>query len=93
MQKRRKTKRNIIEKKRDVRTPHVTLDISHYTIGEFAYEGEKEATEVHFLVFLKNNPVPISMRFKSPDTLGDLIEELDEARSRVFGVDKIAGNS
>lgn len=57
MKNRRKTKRNIIEKERNTRPPH------------------------------------ISMRFKSPDTLGDLIEELDEARSRVFGVDKKCGGN
>ena len=67
----------------------MSIDISHYTIGEFIYEGNSEPTEVHFLVYQKNNPIPISLRFKSPDTLGDLIEELDVARASVFDTKKL----
>ena len=88
MPKSRKTKRNIITQSRDARPPNMSVDISHYTIGEFIHIGQTEPTEVHFLVYQKNNPIPISLRFKSPDTLGDLIAELDSARTRVFGTDK-----
>ena len=93
MRKKRTTKRNTIETKRNTRAPQVSLPIGHYTIGEFAHDGEKEATEVHFLLFQKNNPIPISMRFTSPDTLGDLIEELDNSRSRVFNVPKLVSEA
>ena len=85
----RKTKRNVITTSRGERPPHMSIDISHYTIGEFIYEGNSKPTEVHFLVYQKNNPIPISLRFKSPDTLGDLIEELDVARANVFDTVKL----
>ena len=63
----------------------MNLPISHYSIGDFVPKGKKKAKEVHLLLYIKNNPVPISMRFKSKWTLTDLILELDSARTRVFG--------
>ena len=65
--------------------PMHSIEISHYSIGDFIHKGKNKPTEVHFLLYMKDNPVPISMRFKSPHTLGDLIVELDSARTRVFG--------
>lgn len=63
----------------------MSMPVSHYTIGDFAHKGKSKATEVHLLLYMKKNPVPISLRFKSPDTLADFIVELDSARTRVFG--------
>ena len=85
MKKVRRTKRNEITQMSNQEAPTMTMQISHYTIGDFVHKGKKKATEVHLVLYLKDNPVPFSMRFKSPDTLGDLIVELDSARTRVFG--------
>lgn len=85
MKKVRKTKRNTITTVSNQEAPTVSIPISHYSIGDFVPKGKKKAKEVHFLLYQKNNPVPISMRFTSPDTLADLIVELDSARTRVFG--------
>lgn len=85
MKKKRRTKRNEITTISNQEAPAMSMPISHYTIGDFVPKGKSKAKEVHLLLYLKNNPVPFSMRFSSPDTLGDLIVELDSARTRVFG--------
>ena len=79
------SKRNKITKMTNQELPRYSIDISHYTIADFTPKGKNKATQVHLLIYQRDNPVPISMRFNSEDTLGDLIVELDSARTRVFG--------
>ena len=81
----RKTKRNTITRMSNQELPRYSVDISHYSICDFTPKGKKKATQVHLLIYQRNNPIPISLRFNSKDTLGDLIVELDSARTRVFG--------
>ena len=86
MKKIRYSDRNTITTVSNQEAPNYSIDISHYTIGEFVPKGKNKSTQVHLLLYAKNNPVPISVRFKSAATLGDLIVELDSARTRVFGM-------
>lgn len=85
MKKVRRTKRNVITQISNQEAPNYSMPISHYTIGDFVKKGKSKPSEVHLVLYLKDNPTPFSMRFQSPDTLGDLIVELDSARTRVFG--------
>ena len=80
----RTTKRNIIETSNNLNRPLVYHDVEKIVIGEFIPKGEKKPTQVHLLIYLKGNPTPQVMRFKSPDTLGDLIAELSASRDRVW---------
>ena len=82
------SKRNKITKMTNQELPRYSVDISHYSICDFTPKGKNKATQVHLLIYQRDNPVPISMRFNSKDTLGDLIVELDSARTRVFGKQK-----
>ena len=88
MKKVRRTKRNTITQMTNQELPRYSVDISHYSICDFTPQGKSKASQVHLLLYQRDNPVPISLRFNSKDTLGDLIVELDSARTRVFGKQK-----
>ena len=84
-ERKRRTKRNIIEDDFGGQPPREFHEIDHVRLAEFMPALPNAQTEVHMLIYLKSDPDrPIVMRFKSPDTLGDWISELARYRKRVF---------
>lgn len=47
-------------------------------------EAKEPPEQVHLLAYIMGVPYPVAIRFKSPDTLGFLIEELSRYRSYVW---------
>ena len=81
----RKTKRNVIEDDFGGKPPKQFLDIDYMKIGEFMPALPNASNEVHMLIYVKGSPdAPLTMRFKSPDTLGDWITEMERYRRKVF---------
>jgi hypothetical protein len=46
--------------------------------------AEEPPTQVHLIYHIEGFPAPVVVRFKSPDTLGFLIEELARYRREVW---------
>ncbi len=86
MRKRKKrTKRNIIEDDFGGTPPREIHDIDYMRVVEFMPALPNAKNEVHMLIYLKSDPdCPLTMRFKSPDTLGDWISVLARYRKKVF---------
>ena len=81
----RETERNVIKDDFGGKPPLQFHDIDYMQVVEFMPALPNAQTEVHMLIYLKSDPdVPLTMRFKSPDTLGDWITELARYRKRVF---------
>lgn len=47
-------------------------------------DGQPPLEQVHILLDIESFPYPVVMRFKSPDTLGFIIEELAKYRHQVW---------
>lgn len=67
------------------------LRFTYHNIAEFniaAYstddKGETPPSQVHLLLKIEGLPSPAVLRFKGPDTLGFLIEELARYRAHVW---------
>ena len=63
------------------------LDDDHPAIEIEAWspaEDGSDPTQVHLVIHPRRHPLPIVVRFKSPDTLGFLIEELARYRQLVW---------
>ena len=81
----RKTKRNSIEDDFGGKPPLQFHDIDYMLCADYMPALPDAQAEVHMLIYLKSDPnMPIIMRFKSPDTLGDWISELTRYRKKVF---------
>lgn len=64
--------------------------IESITVAEFEHDDPNLGKEVHLLIDMIDRRDTLFMRFKSPDTLGDFIEQLNFYRDRVFpGADQI----
>ena len=86
--KRRQIKpRGIVEHNNQV-TPGIVAarQIESFSIHAWCPDNQaKEPPEqVHFVLNVKGSPLPHILRFKSPDTIGFLIEELTEYRRIVW---------
>ena len=86
MKKRRnKTRRNIIEDDFGGKPPREIHEIDFMRVAEFIPALPNAKNEVHMCIYLKSDPDrPLTMRFKSPDTLGDWISVLNRYRKKVF---------
>ena len=81
----RQTKRNIMEDDFGGKPPREIHDIDYMRVVEFMPALPNASMEVHMLIYLKSDPdVPLTMRFKSPDTLGDWISVLTRYRNSVW---------
>jgi hypothetical protein len=67
------------------------LRFTYHNISEFriaAYSpddaGETPPSQVHLLLNIEGLPAPAVLRFKGPDTLGFMIEELAKYRAHVW---------
>ncbi len=62
------------------------FDIESLDIGQWTPDpaGRHPPTQVHVEIRIKGLPTPLVMRFKSPDTLGRLIEQLMRHRDEVW---------
>ena len=61
-------------------------DVKEINIAEWCpdLEAKQPPEQVHMRLQLVNVPYPIVVRFKSPDTIGFLIEELAKYRRNVW---------
>ena len=87
MKKRRRSKRNIITQSKGPQTPPLhTQEIESFRVAEWCpdLEGKLPPEQVHFVLNIKGALRAQVLRFKSPDTLGDLIEQFIEYRARVW---------
>ena len=83
--KKRVTKRNVITDDFGGKPPCEIHDIDYMRVVEFMPAFPNASMEVHMLIYLKSDPdVPLTMRFKSPDTLGDWISVLTWYRNSVW---------
>jgi len=79
-----KNKRNNITTTMGMATPRNPLPIKEIVIAEFQPSNANSPKEVHLIITPSGIDANLFMRFKSPDTLGDLIEQLNFYRDRVF---------
>lgn len=83
----RSPKRNIIETRQGPRTaPLHTKEIESFSVNAWCpdLEAKQPPEQVHFVLNVKGDLRATVLRFKSPDTLGDLIEQLIEYRNEVW---------
>ena len=83
----RRTKRNVITQRSGPRTPPLhTKEITSFQVAEWCpdLEAKEPPEQVHFVLNIKGETRANVLRFKSSDTLGDLIEQLIEYRARVW---------
>ena len=75
-----------IEGKPRPKMPDGGIRIESYTIASWCPDDDAQEPpeQVHFMINLKNNPFPMVMRFKSPKTIGTLIEGLIAYRKQVW---------
>lgn len=61
-------------------------EIESFNIAAWCPDGEAKTrpVQVHLVLSIKGFPAPVVMRFKSPDTLGFIIEELACYRREVW---------
>ena len=58
--------------------------IEEFRVAEFVPHNETEVHELHLLLKVKGFQHPIAARFRTPDTLGFLIEELIAYRQKIW---------
>ncbi|MDE0683552.1 MAG: hypothetical protein OXI63_11600 [Candidatus Poribacteria bacterium] len=87
MKRKRKSKRNIITQQNGPLTaPLHTKEVKQFRVASWCpdLEAKEPPEQVHFVLELEGETRAIVMRFKSPDTLGDLIEQFIEYRREVW---------
>ena len=87
MKRKRRSKRNIITQSKGPSTSPLHIEeIESFRVAEWCpdLEAKEPPEQVHFVLNLKNSLRAQVLRFKSPDTLGDLIAQLIEYRLRVW---------
>lgn len=81
----RKSKRNTFTDGYGAKLPSKGLRIDRMFLAEFVPAGEDDPTQVHFHIYVEGKEdEPLIMRFKSPDSIGDLVEELNRYRNLVW---------
>jgi hypothetical protein len=65
-------------------TPFLKVEGVHIGAWTPRPDGQPPLEQVHLLIHIEGFPHPVTMRFKSPDTLGWLIEELIRYRHYVW---------
>ena len=80
----RQTQRNIIEETFGGKPPVEAYMIDRMEVAEFQPSLPNAPIEVHLLLYIQGSDIPIVMRFKSPDSLGDCISALTKHRNRVW---------
>ena len=75
-----------IEGKPRPKMPDAGMEIESYTIASWCRDDDAQEPpeQVHLMINLKRNPFPMTMRFKSPKTIGLLIEGLIAYRKEVW---------
>ena len=61
-------------------------EIESWSIHEWHpdLEAKQPAEQIHLMFHVEGYSAPLVIRFKSPDTIGFMIEELADYRNRVF---------
>ena len=83
----RRSKRNIIETRGGPTTaPLHTKKIDSFRVAAWCpdLEAKKPLEQVHFVLNVEGDLRATVLRFKSPDTIGDLIDQLTEYRRHVW---------
>ena len=87
MSRKRRSKRNTITKHKGPSTaPLHTREVESFRVAAWCpdLEAKEPPEQVHFVLNMKGDTRATVLRFESPDTLGDLIEQLIEYRNEVF---------
>lgn len=82
--KNKRKKRNNIETSYGMKPPEHARQIEKLTIAEFVPNTADAKMQIHMLIDPKGLKETLVMRFHSPDTLGDLIEQLNFYRNRAW---------
>ena len=66
--------------------PDAGMEIESYTIASWCPDDDAQEPpeQVHLMINLQSNPFPMVMRFKSPKTIGALVEGLIAYRKEVW---------
>ena len=86
-QRKRRSKRNVITQRKGPATaPLHTKEIDSFRVASWCpdLEAKMPPEQVHFVLNVRDDNRATVVRFKSPDTLGDLIEQLTEYRRLVW---------
>ena len=85
--KRRRIKpRGTVERGNEVMREPASREIENVSIRAWhpGHHAQQPAEQVHLILQIQGASLPQALRFKSPDTLGFLIEELMEYRRQVW---------
>ena len=86
MKKQKRRRNKITTRKGPLTAPLHTKEVLGFQVASWCPDLEAKAPpeQVHFALDVEGLPYKIIVRFKSPDTIGDLIDQLIEYRREVW---------